>query len=412
MKTRPAARGAQDGAAAPRDDGAVPAPHELRHPARVASRRQSGWPVWLQVVFEAAIVVFAIVALFAYHTAGPHERKLAVLALLGATLALCVLVVRGSHPRGVFAAVCVLSVLNPNPAATTLPLLAATFNVALRCSRRDVALAAVAAAAVLLGGVAWHTSLPLTLGDFLSRLAAIGLAIAAGLYLAARRAYVESLHDRATQLERERLLLAEQAVAAERVRIARELHDVVAHGVSLMVVQAQALGALDGAARDAAGAQIATIGREALTEMHRMLDVLRLGIDEAPELEPAPGVRDVASLVERARGAGIDVALEVEGEPRPLPAGVDLSAYRIVQEALTNVVKHARALRTDVRVRYCADALELWVIDDGINAAAAAAPPGHGLLGMRERVALFGGTLESGARPDGEGYAVRAVLPL
>jgi signal transduction histidine kinase len=369
-------------------------------------------PVWLQAVFEAAIVLFAIVALLAYHTGGPNERRLAVVALLGATLVLCVLVVRGRHPRSVFVAVCVLSVLNPNTAAATLPLLAATFNVALRCPRRDVALAALAATAVLLGGVAWHDAMPLTLGSVLSRLASIGLAIAAGLYLAARRAYVESLRDRATQLERERLLLAEQAVAAERVRIARELHDVVAHGVSLMVVQAQALAALDGADRDAAAGQIATVGREALTEMHRMLDVLRLGSDEAPELEPAPGVRDVASLVERARGAGIDVALEVEGVPRPLPAGVDLSAYRIVQEALTNVVKHARALRTEVRVRYCSDALELWVVDDGVDSTAAAGPPGHGLLGMRERVALFGGTLESGARPDGAGYAVRAVLPL
>jgi signal transduction histidine kinase len=368
-------------------------------------------PVWLQAVFEAAIVLFAIVALLAYHTEGPHERKLAVLALLAATLLLCVLVVRGRHPRGVFIAVCVLSLLNPNTAAATLPLLAATFNIALRCSRRDVALAALAAAAVLLGGTTWHTGMPLTLGAVLSRLASIGLAIAAGLYLAARRAYVESLRDRASQLERERLLLADQAVAAERVRIARELHDVVAHGVSLMVVQAQALPALESDARDAAGNQIATIGREALTEMHRMLDVLRPGGDEAPELAPAPGVRDVPGLVERARGAGIDVALEVEGEPRPLPAGVDLSAYRIVQEALTNVVKHARALRTEVRVRYCADALELSVVDDGVSPAAAE-PPGHGLLGMRERVALFGGTLESGARPDGAGYAVRAVLPL
>jgi signal transduction histidine kinase len=369
-------------------------------------------PVWLQAVFEAAIVLFAIVALLTYHTGGPHARKLAVLTLLVATLLLCVLVVRGRHPRGVFVVVCALSFLNPNTAAATLPLLAATFNVALRCSRRDVALAAAAAAAALLGGTAWHDAMALSLGSALGRLAAIGLAIAAGLYLAARRAYVETLRDRAAQLERERLLLADQAVAAERVRIARELHDVVAHGVSLMVVQAQALGALDGPARDTAEAQIATIGREALTEMHRMLDVLRLGTDEAPELEPAPGVRDVPGLVERARGAGLDVALEVEGQPRPLPAGVDLSAYRIVQEALTNVVKHARALRTEVRVRYGADALELWVVDDGIGSQAAAEPPGHGLLGMRERVALFGGTLESGARADGAGYAVRAVLPL
>jgi signal transduction histidine kinase len=195
------------------------------------------------------------------------------------------------------------------------------------------------------------------------------------------------------------------------VRIARELHDVVAHGVSLMVVQAQALEALDGAERDLAGSRIASIGREALTEMHRMLGVLRPQSDEAPELTPAPGIRDVPGLIERARGAGLAVELAVEGAPRALPAGVDLSAYRIVQEALTNVIKHARAHRTDVRVRYALDALELSVVDDGEGNGDGDAP-GHGLVGMRERVALFGGTLEAGAAGGGRGYAVRAVLPL
>ena len=246
----------------------------------------------------------------------------------------------------------------------------------------------------------------------LLRLAAIGMAIAGGLYLASRTAHLSTLQDRAIQLERENRLLAEQAVAEERVRIARELHDVVAHGVSLMVVQTQALGALEGSARDAAEQQIAAVGREALTEMHRMLDVLRPPCgEELPELAPTPGVRDVPGLVERARGAGMEVALSVEGEPRALPAGVDLSAYRIVQEALTNVIKHAQALRAEVRLRYGADAFELSVLDDGASSSGAG-PAGHGLLGMRERVALFGGTLEAGHRKDGPGYAVRAVLPL
>ena len=129
------------------------------------------------------------------------------------------------------------------------------------------------------------------------------------------------------------------------------------------------------------------------------------------ELAPAPGIRDVPGLLERARGAGLQVALAVEGQPRSLPAGVDLSAYRIVQEALTNVIKHARALRTDVRVRYATDALELSVIDDGAGTSTDGRP-GHGLVGMRERVALFGGTLETGRGADGRGYAVHAVLPL
>ncbi len=199
------------------------------------------------------------------------------------------------------------------------------------------------------------------------------------------------------------------------MRIARELHDVVAHGVSLMVVQAQALSALDEQERDRAAGRIAAVGRESLAEMHRMLDVLRPSESEEPDLVPAPGVRDIPALVDGARAAGLAVELGVEGQPLALPAGVDLSAYRIVQEALTNVIKHARALRTEVRLRYGPDALELSVVDDGAGAqpGGPAVVTGHGLVGMRERVALFGGTLEAGARDDGStGYLVRAVLPL
>jgi signal transduction histidine kinase len=374
-----------------------------------ARRVLPGWRG--EAAFEAALLAFAAVAIFLYHGRAESKHGWLVVSVVVALLAVGVLVARGRHPLAVLGVICVLTLATPNTSAVTLPLLLATFNVALRCGRREVAVAAAASAAALLGNAALHNTIDLTLATAISRLVAVALAVAAGLYLAARRANLASLRDRAAQLERERMLLADQAVADERVRIARELHDVVAHAVSLMVVQAQALGALEGTARDAAGTQIATVGREALTEMHRMLDVLRLGSDDAPELEPAPGVRDVPGLVERARGAGLDVALAVEGEPRPLPAGVDLSAYRIIQEALTNVVKHARALRTEVRVRYGADALELSVIDDGTGAVPPG-PPGHGLVGMRERVSLFGGTLESGRRTDGPGYAVHAVLPL
>ncbi|HXR14474.1 MAG TPA: sensor histidine kinase, partial [Solirubrobacteraceae bacterium] len=318
---------------------------------------------------------------------------------------------RGRHALLALGAIAVIALASSDGPPVVLALLIATFNVALRCERREVALGALISLVGLLGSVAiWSPQLT-DYHPFLSRGVAAGLAIAAGLYLAARRAYIASLQDRASQLEREQQLLTEQAVAAERVRIARELHDVVAHGVSLMVVQAQALGALPGAERDAAGARIATLGREALTEMHRMLGVLRPQSDEAPELAPAPGIRDVPGLIERARGTGLQVELAVDGAPRALPAGVDLSAYRIVQEALTNVIKHARARRTDVRVSYALDALELSVVDDGEGDANGEAP-GHGLVGMRERVALFGGTLETGAAGESGGYAVRAVLPL
>jgi signal transduction histidine kinase len=357
----------------------------------------------------AAITAIAIV--FAGHSHSAGFYKTTALTLVAAAIALAALAVQGRHAFAVLVAIAILALATSDGAATVLPLLVATFNVALRCDRRAVAAGALVSLGGLLGSYALHSAQIDTYQPFLSRAVAAGLAIAAGLYLAARRAYIASLQDRASQLEREQQLLTEHAVADERVRIARELHDVVAHGVSLMVVQAQALGALEGAERDEAGARIATVGREALTEMHRMLGVLRPQSDEGPELEPAPGIRDVPSLVERARGTGLDVALAVEGEPRPLPAGVDLSAYRIVQEALTNVVRHSRARRTDVLVRYALDALELTVVDDGAGPVDDGGA-GHGLVGMRERVALFGGTLETGRRSDGAGYAVRAVLPL
>ena len=384
-----------------------------RHYSSVVRSPPRLLPSWFT---EAALLIgLGLVALGAIVFAGPDHTPIlhgrSIVELATALLAVGALSVRRRHALAVLALIGAIALASPNAPALILPLLFATFNVALRCDRREVAIAAAASVLALAGGLALHGALTSSLQPLVSKVIAVGLAIAAGLYFAARRAYVGSLQDRAGQLEREQHLLTEHAVADERVRIARELHDVVAHGVSLMVVQAQALTALEGAERDAAGAQIATIGREALTEMHRMLGVLRPQSDAVPELAPAPGIRDVPGLLERARGAGLQVALAVEGQPRSLPAGVDLSAYRIVQEALTNVIKHARAFRTDVRVHYATDALELSVIDDGAGTGADGGP-GHGLVGMRERVALFGGTLETGRSADGRGYAVHAVLPL
>jgi signal transduction histidine kinase len=198
----------------------------------------------------------------------------------------------------------------------------------------------------------------------------------------------------------------------ERARIARELHDVIAHTVTVMVVQAQAGPDLVGdptRARSAFGA-IETSGREALTELRRLLGVLR-SADGAPAVGPQPGVGAVEGLVQELRDAGRQVDLRVEGVPVELPAGVDLSAFRIVQEALTNAVKHAGDAEAEVIVRYAPDALEVEVLDNGSGTTASAAGPGHGLIGMRERVALYGGELQVGAR-NGHGYAVRARLPL
>ncbi len=238
----------------------------------------------------------------------------------------------------------------------------------------------------------------------------IGGAWGLGYALRGRRQQVEELADRSARLEREREHRARAAVAAERGRIARELHDVVAHSLSVMVVQAQAADrVLEGeqpSAREAMRSVHAT-GRQALVEMRRLVGLLR----ESTELElaPQPGLGRLDELVEQMRAAGMPVELTIEGDQRALTPGVDLSAYRIVQEALTNVLKHAGDARAQVAVRFGVDEVELEVVDDG-RGPHHAANGGHGLVGMSERVALYGGTLDYGAH-DGRGFRVRARLP-
>jgi signal transduction histidine kinase len=232
--------------------------------------------------------------------------------------------------------------------------------------------------------------------------------------LRVRRAYTRQLEERAARLEREREEEAAAAVSGERARIARELHDIVAHYVSVAVVQAS--GARRVLDRDPESARTAleaveTAGRTALTEMRRMLEVLRA---DDSELGPQPGLGDLDALVERVRQTGLPVELTVEGDACCLPAGMDLAAYRIVQEALTNTVKHAGRASAHVTVRFRPDDLEIEVVDDGRGAAAplvAVGGHGLGLVGMRERVALFGGTLDAGPRFPG-GYRVFASLPM
>jgi signal transduction histidine kinase len=219
--------------------------------------------------------------------------------------------------------------------------------------------------------------------------------------------------ERKVQLaERERDLAAREAVVAERARIARELHDVVAHSVSVMVVQSQAgprLLADPERVRAVFGA-IETSGREALVELRRLLGVLRAPEQQAATV-PQPGLDALGSLIEQVSQAGLRVDLRVEGEPASLPPGVDLSAYRIVQEALTNTLKHAGRAEAEVIVRYQPARLELEILDNGTGPREHLNGFGHGLVGMRERVALYGGQLEAGGR-DGHGFAVRARLPL
>jgi signal transduction histidine kinase len=227
-----------------------------------------------------------------------------------------------------------------------------------------------------------------------------------------RRLQAVELEDRASQLELEREEKARLAVAEERSRISRELHDVIAHSVSVMVVQAQAAQRLlEGEQREARQAlgSVETTGRQALAEMRRLLGILRR-TDAELALVPQPSLKHLDALVEQAREAGLPVELNVEGDAGSLPPGMDLTAYRIIQEALTNVRKHAGGAHTSVVVRRSDDRIELEITDDGPGTTKNDGT-GQGLIGMRERVALYGGVLESGKR-EGDGYLVRARLPL
>ncbi|MFF1340625.1 sensor histidine kinase [Streptomyces sp. NPDC058290] len=248
------------------------------------------------------------------------------------------------------------------------------------------------------------------------------LAWVLGDSLRTRRAYYAQLVERNQRLEKEREAQAKVAVAAERARIARELHDVVAHNVSVMVVQADGAAYVMDVAPDQAKEALQTIsgtGRQALAEMRRLLGVLRTGEpQESEDYVPQPDVEQIEVLVEQVRAAGLTVDFEVEGAPRRLPSGVELTAYRIVQEALTNTRKHGGPdAKASVRLVYFDDGLGLLVEDDGRGAAhelyedGGADGAGHGLIGMRERIGMVGGTLAAGPRPGG-GFRISALLPL
>jgi signal transduction histidine kinase len=228
-----------------------------------------------------------------------------------------------------------------------------------------------------------------------------------------RRAYLKALEDRAARLERERGTQAQIAAAAERARIARELHDVIAHNVSVMVVQADGAGYALRTEPERAGqalAAIAQTGRQALTEMRRLLGVLRSG-DEQAGLAPVPGLDQIRELIGQARDAGMSVSLTLFGAPRPLSEGAELAAYRVVQESLTNTRKHGGlAAAATITMTYEPDGLLLQMTDDGLGAAAAPDGIGHGLTGMRERIEMYGGTVQAGPLPAG-GYKVTARLP-
>jgi signal transduction histidine kinase len=258
-------------------------------------------------------------------------------------------------------------------------------------------------------------ALDATTSDYLFPSAVALIAWLCGRAVRARALLTEELHEAAIRAEEAHASEAQRAMAEERRRIAREMHDVVAHSVSVMVVQAGGARRIidrdpDRAAQ--AAAQIEYAGRAALVEMRRLLGLLHAGEGETGALAPQPSLAELDALVDRSRAAGLPVEVRVLGERRPLPAGIDLAAYRIVQEALTNTLKHAGAAPTEVHLRWGEDELELEILDRGGDGTARnGTGGGHGLVGMAERVRLYGGELEAGPRPAG-GFRVRARLPL
>lgn len=251
-------------------------------------------------------------------------------------------------------------------------------------------------------------------GDLIEELALLAAVWTVGMIARHRYERTRAADRRAELARRGQEEVKRQAIADERSRISRELHDLVAHGVGVMVVQAGAGRlALDQDAPRAKDAFLAIedTGRHALADMRRLVGLLRED-NGRPAPHPQPGLADLEALLERVRASGLEVDVEVHGEPHRISAGLDLAAYRIVQEALTNVLKHANASQVHVTIDHHDADLEITVTDNG-RAAPSVTPPsgGHGLIGMRERVALYGGELRSGPRPDG-GFELRARLPL
>jgi signal transduction histidine kinase len=300
--------------------------------------------------------------------------------------------------------------LVPNNFITFLAGISAVFLMALLRDWRQ----AVAGLAIVFGaeGFVARTDPNGGIGDFFSSSLVFGVVWIVGFSLGRKFEEGEEAKERAARAEREREERARAAVAEERARIARELHDVVGHSVSVMTVQASGVRRLLRPDQDREREALLVVertGREALAEMRRMVGVLRRP-EEAPALAPQPSLDHLNRLVEQAREAGLPVELHVEGQAIQLPAGVDLTAYRLVQEGLTNVVKHAQATRAEVLVNYGDGYLEVTVKDNG-QGVGNGDGGGHGLVGMRERVSVYGGELDAGPQQGG-GYRLRAKLPL
>ena len=327
-------------------------------------------------------------------TPRPSLRDTLLLVAAAATVA-----VRRKWPLAALAATLVPYVAIPNTSPAQPALFVALYTVATLRSQRTTTLTTAVAAIASVIAVATHGG---DWGLMLTRIVEVALASIVGLAIAERR----------RQRELETTMLAQIAAGDERMRIARELHDVVAHHLSVMVVQGNL--AAETVKPDqpafAPTRAIVTEGREALADMRRVLGVLR-SHDQAEEHAPQPGLAAVGALLDRIRAAGLNVTLTTEGDPPTISSGLDLTAYRIIQEALTNTLRHAQASEARVSVRYSPASIGLEVADNGVGPSNnGSAPRGHGVDGMRERAALFGGELTIGPNP-GRGYRVQAELP-
>jgi signal transduction histidine kinase len=327
------------------------------------------------------------------------------------------LLARRRAPNTVFLVLCALASvqwLANVPLAGDASLLVALYTVAARRSRRDALVASgILEIGVVLASVRFAPASDGLVGSLVFLSGLVTAALFGGVAWRSHVAHLESVVDRAAQLERERDQQARLAVVGERTRIAREMHDIVAHSLSVVVALS------DGAAltneRDPAEAteamrQASAVGRQALSEMRRLLGVLR-DDDADVSFAPQPGLAEIGGLLDQVRAVGLSADVRTAGDPRPLPPTEDAAAYRIVQESLTNALKHARqATRIDVALEWTADLLRVEVRDDGRRSERSDGA-GHGLLGMSERVAIFGGDVEAGPLP-GRGWRVSARLPL
>jgi signal transduction histidine kinase len=381
--------------------------------ARVAARLRLS-PAAMDAVFAVGLFLASTAALRRPIHHGPP------MLLLVHTALVLPLIWRRRAPMAVFcciAGAALVQWFGDIRIPTDVTLLIALYAVAAYSTRRRTLLAfAVVEGGILLATLRWSVHDRGT-GTFVSLSAMTTAAMVLGLNMHSRRDRLATLEDRAVRLERERDQQAQLAVAGERARIAREMHDIVTHNLSVMVALA------DGAAfaqrqsperATTAMRQVSVTGRQAITDMRRFLGVLRA--DEPDALRhPMPGIGQLPSLVEQVRAAGLPTRLDVAGDPAPVPAAAQLTVYRLVQEALTNTLKHAPAgTRADVRIGCAPDAVAVTVTDDGTGSAASLDPTrsaGHGLPGMRERAAAYGGRLTAGPLPGG-GWQVAAVLTL